>query len=213
MTRFDGPITVTALWILAPALILALPNPASTQNAEISVDAGDAWLEEESDPPAVRSEPADGHAWYLLGRTFHLAGDYAAAIASWRRAEALEFALPFTRYNLAAANARLGEVDVAYGWLDKALDAGFAEVDLLLIDDDLSSLRNDARFAPVVLRAFQNAEPCTGPEGKRQLDLWTRGPASVEKNSIQLASLYSTARLCRDADARHTASAARSLEE
>ncbi len=213
MTRYDGPRPAIP-WILTLLLVLAAPGeiPGQQPWAEALLDNSTApessWEsadEVDHAPSSSESEPTDGHAWYLLGRSFHLAGEYEAAIASWKRAEALEFALPYTRYNIAAAYARLGDKDTAFGWLDSALDVGFGEIDLLIVDDDMESIRQDARFAPAVLRAYQNSDSCSDPEGQKKVDLWVRGSGDVEKSGFQFASLYAAGGAC-SASARARAS-------
>jgi carboxyl-terminal processing protease len=52
-------------------------------------------------------------------------------------------------YNLACGYSRLGEREKALGFLREAVDAGFADFDLLDKDSDLDSLRGTKDFAPV----------------------------------------------------------------
>lgn len=198
MTRRDGPspMVSTILSLLATvSLTIAVAGATHAQTSHTQppqIDQGPedgSWIDGKDQGPEATGEGSHAHAWYLLGRSFHNAGDYKAAIASWKRAEALGFALPFTRYNIAAAQARLGEVDLAFDWLNAALDAGFAEVDLLIVDDDLSRLRSDARFARAVLRAYENGEPCPDADGQKKLEQWTAGPRVMERSGFQFATL------------------------
>lgn len=196
MTRLDGRTLIVAAILPLVAMSLAIASPIHAQTSHRQpplMDRGPdegSWIDgEEEEGPGVTEERTDAHAWYLLGRSFHNVGDYRAAITSWKRAEALGFALPFTRYNIAAAHARLGEVEPAFDWLNAALDAGFAEVDLLIVDDDLSQLRSDARFARAVLRAYENGEPCTDAESRKKLEQWTAGPRAMERSGFQFATL------------------------
>ena len=52
-----------------------------------------------------------------------------------------------TAYNLACCQARAGHADAAFAALDRAAAAGFDMGNYLASDDDLDSLRRDARFA------------------------------------------------------------------
>jgi hypothetical protein len=55
-------------------------------------------------------------------------------------------------YNMACAHARLGQKDKAFENLDKAIQAGFNNRQLLTTDDDLASLRDDARYTQLLGR-------------------------------------------------------------
>jgi len=53
---------------------------------------------------------------------------------------------------MACAHARLGQKDKAFENLDKAIQAGFNNRQLLTTDDDLASLRDDARYTQLLGR-------------------------------------------------------------
>ena len=61
-------------------------------------------------------------------------------------------------YNLACAQARLGQVDEALGSLSDSIDRGFAARDDLLHDPDLAPLRGDPRFSGLLARTKGNEE-------------------------------------------------------
>lgn len=50
------------------------------------------------------------------------------------------------RYNLACSHSLVGEIEQAFEELKSAIDMGYDNFDLLLIDDDLDNLRNDPRY-------------------------------------------------------------------
>ncbi len=56
-------------------------------------------------------------------------------------------------YNLACITALQGKRNEALDWLQQAVTHGFRDVDSLLKDTDLTSLRNDARFEAIVAQA------------------------------------------------------------
>jgi tetratricopeptide (TPR) repeat protein len=62
-----------------------------------------------------------------------------------------------TLYNAACAEARTGNRDRALSWLRQAVDAGYGNIDWVLQDSDLESLRGDAEFEGLVERIRQNA--------------------------------------------------------
>jgi hypothetical protein len=49
-------------------------------------------------------------------------------------------------YNLAIAHARLGDKRAAIDFLAKAIERGYRDIDRMLKDEDLASLRNEAGF-------------------------------------------------------------------
>ncbi len=67
-----------------------------------------------------------------------------------------------TQYNLACALARLGKTDEALGRLQKAIEYGFRDAAHLKVDDDLASLRGEARFKELVKQAAE-AKPVEPP--------------------------------------------------
>ena len=104
----------------------------------------------------VARHPKSGHAWSNLGY-IHLGLDAPdAALSAYEHAQALGYAPGQTAYNLACCHARAGQVDAAFASLERAAAAGFDMGNYLASDDDLDSLRDDARFAK-----FQRAHPST----------------------------------------------------
>lgn len=116
--------------------------------------------------------PEDGRTWFRLGYARHQLGQYAGAAQAWEQAEAAGFAPAFTRYNLAAAYARMGEDDRAFAWLDEAVAAGYRQVEGLRADEDFARLRDDVRFEAVVTATDRNARPCAFDERRRTFDFW-----------------------------------------
>jgi len=59
--------------------------------------------------------------------------------------------------------AQSGHVDDAFEYFEQAAALGFKDVDSLMNDDDLASLRRDARFARLVLamRSGAGSGPAT----------------------------------------------------
>ena len=93
--------------------------------------------------------------WSQLGLVEMYRGRYTEALAAYQRALAgglPPFAQANAYYNMACANARLGQKDLALENLGKAIDAGFSNRQLLTTDDDLASIRDDQRFAALLGR-------------------------------------------------------------
>jgi tetratricopeptide (TPR) repeat protein len=95
---------------------------------------------------AVAAEPENPHAWFVLARAYHAAGDLDGAIRAGQRAVEFPAVRASAFYNLACAYALEGRKDDAFRALLGAKRAGFADRDLMAKDPDLASLRGDPRF-------------------------------------------------------------------
>jgi tetratricopeptide (TPR) repeat protein len=94
----------------------------------------------------ANQHPKIGRAWFNLGFASLAGGDAAGGARAFERAVSLGYREPTTMYNLACSYSRLDRKDEAFGWLFKALDAGFEEEWTLRHDDDLEALRGDSRY-------------------------------------------------------------------
>ena len=120
----------------------------------------------------TRDHPTDGYAWLQLGLCHHTMKDFKKALSAYKKAEALHYQPPTTRYNIACAYALQGDRDAAFEWLNKAIETGFANVQLLQTDRDLLSIRKDDRFNAIVLAADKIARPCDYVPENSQFDFW-----------------------------------------
>jgi beta-lactamase regulating signal transducer with metallopeptidase domain/Tfp pilus assembly protein PilF len=110
-------------------------------DATAPVLAGQAYYLAEND-----DEDRSGREWYSRGqdlynnRRFERAGDAYenAALRGYRRGTAF--------YNAGCSYALAGQKDKAMDALQKSFDEGFDRPDLFAEDEDLNSLRGDARF-------------------------------------------------------------------
>ncbi|MBI1765237.1 MAG: tetratricopeptide repeat protein [Acidobacteria bacterium] len=129
--------------------------------------------------------PNNGQAWYRLGIAHHALGQYQQAVEAMLKAEAIGHN-PVVMFNLACAYARLNNKDKAFEWLSQAMQRGFRQAQTLENDDDLASLRADARYKPLVESVRANAEPCTKIPEARQFDFWL-GEWDVKNTAGQMA--------------------------
>ncbi len=166
--------------ILAVLLILTVPgvypqgsaDTPTLEQARALMMAQDYTEAAAAYEKIVTADPQNAAAWMQLGSLRHMQKDYPGALEAWERAEALGYALPQTRYNLACAAALSGNSDAAFKWLEKADDAGFGNTKLLESDSDLNSLRDDPRFKEVTRAAERNARPCEYDPRYSQFDFW-----------------------------------------
>ncbi len=92
------------------------------------------------------AQPGHGQAWFLQGYALHAAGRLDEALKAHLQAVVLRFNVAGSSYNAACAYALKGETVLALEWLERAWVAGFADVNGLSTDPDLSSVRGHERF-------------------------------------------------------------------
>lgn len=143
----------------------AMQEASSLMQAQKWADAAKAFEE------ITKTEPANGQAWFQLGIARHSMGEYAKAVEAYLKVPALANR-PRVMYNLACSYSRLKDKDKAFEWLNKAVAAGFPPLNTLQTDDDLTLLREDARFKSVLDAAQRAATPCMFQAESRQFDFW-----------------------------------------
>ena len=113
-----------------------------------------AWREEIPHYAAyAKAHPESGRAQYNLGYVQLLAERPDAALPAFTRALQLGYRKPETLYNLACTHAQLREKDKAFDFLFQSIDAGYDSASHIRNDEDLDSLRGDARFRQALERA------------------------------------------------------------
>ncbi|MEW6738142.1 MAG: tetratricopeptide repeat protein [Acidobacteriota bacterium] len=140
----------------------------------------------------TKAEPENGQAWYRLGYALHALGQYREAIEAFQHMLAIR-PNPIAMYNIACSYAKLNEKDHAYQWLEKAMQNGFIQLQVLESDADLENLRSDARFSEIQKKMLVKAQPCKFLPEARQFDFWigewevkTQDGRLVGNNSVQL---------------------------
>ena len=163
---------------------------AQAQNPSSAMSEAEALFQAQKFTEAARAfavltkaEPANGRAWLRLGGSLHALGQYEQAASALERAVEI-LRGPLAMYNLACAYARLNNKEKAFEWLTKALNAGFPQVSLLQTDEDLASLRDDARFREVLALGERLTKPCLYTPEHRQFDFWI-GEWDVQANGQQ----------------------------
>jgi hypothetical protein len=134
-----------------------------TRNKE-QAEAAKLWVQ------VVEINPTEGRFWDQLARAYYDSKDYKKAIAAYEKVLELRFGYPFTAvYNIACSYALMGEKEQALKWLEKSLDMGFRDLNLVRTDTDFDSMRNDPRFKK--LAALEDVSKMSRDEGWRY-DLW-----------------------------------------
>lgn len=120
----------------------------------------------------TKAEPANSIAWFKLGLSLHSSGEYARAIAAFEQFERLQPQQPQGMYRIGRAYAKLGDKDKAIEWLNKAIQAGFLNLQQFSSDPDIASLRDDPRFKELSTRLTAASRPCAVKPEYRQLDFF-----------------------------------------
>lgn len=119
----------------------------------------------------VNLDAKDGRSWYRLGFSYHSLNQYDKAIEAYTKAVEINNN-PVAMYNLACAYAKSGNKDKALDWLDTSVGKGFAQLDQLKTDKDLSSLHSEAKFTEIVNKVEKAAFPCLYTPESRLFDFW-----------------------------------------
>ncbi len=118
-----------------------------------------------------QSPEAPPRVWLRLGAALRELGKYNEALAAFEKANAAGAAL-FGEYGEAAVYTALKQPEKAFEHLEKAVQQGYAQPDVMGSDPNLAVLRSDARFAKLVEQAKKNQRPCAYTAENRQFDFW-----------------------------------------
>jgi tetratricopeptide (TPR) repeat protein len=119
----------------------------------------------------VKDEPGNGRAWYQLGVARFSLEKFELAVEAFQKNIAISNS-PNVMYNLACAYARLGQKEQALDWLGKAIANKLPPIVNLDEDNDLASLRGDARFKGLATAMDKQRRPCMYLPEARQYDFW-----------------------------------------
>jgi len=168
--KFIAALMVLMLAVLSNAA--AFGQEPTLKDANAYFQAQDWEKTVQASESITKHEPANAQAWFLLAHAQHNLKKYREAITAYAECEKLGFSPQVTKYNMACAYALIGERDRAFEWLEKAVAAGFNNIQFLKSDDDLAELRSDTRFAKLIEKADRLNRPCEYDERARQFDFW-----------------------------------------
>jgi tetratricopeptide (TPR) repeat protein len=155
--------------VIVPSASADSPSPEQAEmlfNAQAWEKAATAYA------GIVDGDPDNGLAWFRLGTCHGNLGNWDEAANAWRKADALGVAPRRIKFDLARAEARVGDGDRAIELLDVAVDAGFSDVESLKDDPALESVRHAPMFPALVEAATKNRFPCRYDVRFRQFDFW-----------------------------------------
>lgn len=162
--------------LLSLALVSSSAPPASPVDALAkSVEArllAKDWAGAEAEAAQIVAlEPKNGRGWVQLAASRLEQRKWAGAEEAYERALALGTRVPGMLYDLACAAARQGKADKAFALLDKVARNSPFPAAKVEGDEDLASLRGDARWRQLIARMEKAEHPCRTPE-HRAFDFW-----------------------------------------
>ena len=106
----------------------------------------------------MKRSPQSGRGFFNLGWAQHFSGRHADAIESFEQAVSLGHRPSVATYNIACANAKLGNTSAALDALKTATANGGVGIGHIRDDDDLESLRGNAGFESLVTELEEKHE-------------------------------------------------------
>jgi tetratricopeptide (TPR) repeat protein len=169
-------------------------NMSPMEQANQSYFARDWGAAAQAFASITQAEPANALAWLRLGVSRHKLAQYDQALVAFKRIEADPQLGGSACFRESATLLQLKRKEDALAALNRAIDAGFIQTNVILQDPDLASLRDDPAFKKVIARAEAIAHPCAHQPEYRQFDFWigewnvvtTQGQNPAGTSSIQL---------------------------
>jgi hypothetical protein len=111
----------------------------------------------------AQREPKNPQAWRYLGFAYIKTKDYDRALASYRKLLEIAPDMPQGLYNTGIVYALKGDTDRAFEWLARARATRKLDMTALQTDPDAEALRKDPRFAALMPKPEDFAEPFVEP--------------------------------------------------
>jgi hypothetical protein len=172
----DIRLIVLAILLVTCTVRTGAQQPSSNANT-LAAEAGAAYDTKDWAKAArlyaelSRSPEAPPRVWLRLGASLRELGKYQDALAAYEKANAAGAAL-FGEYGEAVVYTAMKQPEKAFEHLEKAVQQGYAQPDMLSSDPDFAALRSDPRFAKLVEQARKNQRPCAYSAENRQFDFW-----------------------------------------
>ena len=164
-------ILLATLSLRAPAAQQAASMDALAAEAAAAYDAKDWAKAARLYAQLAQSPEAPPRVWLRLGASQRELGRYDEALAAFEKANSAGAAL-FGEYGEAAVYMAMKQPEKAFEHLEKAVQQGYAQPEVMSGDPNLAALRSDPRFAKMLEQAKKNQRPCAYTPENRQLDFW-----------------------------------------
>ena len=140
------------------------PAPAaSLAEGAARIGAGDPAGAVKILEAVTERDPKNAQAWRYLGFAYIKTKDYERALASYRKALEIAPDMPQALYNTGIVYALKGDKDRAFEWLGKARATRKLDMTALQTDADAETLRQDPRFAALMPKPEDFADPFVEP--------------------------------------------------
>ena len=140
--------------LFAISLLLCCPySTAAQDDAAPTVNDALGLLSQQDYEGAVEmltgileSDPDNARGWAMLGFAYQSQEMFPEAIEAHKKALEFESTAPNAMYNIAICEAKYGNVDQAFEWLDKAKQSNQVDLTAIGVDPNADSLRDDPRY-------------------------------------------------------------------
>jgi hypothetical protein len=162
----DGLMTRVAAPVLALALTASSAQtapPPSLATAVGKLQANDAAGATAMLEAIVRAEPSNGRAWRVLASAYQQGNRLDDAIAAEKKSLDVAPSMPAPLLSLGSLYSLKGDADQAFAWLRRAKATRKIDMTQLESDSSFDSIRKDARFADLLPRREDFADPFVEP--------------------------------------------------
>ena len=108
---------------------------------------------------ALAIQPDAAPVYLLLGDVALLQGHFDEAREYLAKVEAISATIPEAAYRRACLEAQAGRTDVAFDWLEKAIQRGYHDFDAIYDNKELAPLWNNPRFTMILDTYFPGRVP------------------------------------------------------
>ena len=138
--NFTGLVLLLLFCLVSAPSIRTQTNAVSKKSIASEKQSNHEVKKDDNEPPR------DGEEWFSRAHRLHNSYRHPESIEAFKRAADLGYRKATAMYNIACGYAMLNDNDNALVWLQRSLDNGFEQTELLASDSDLDPIRTDARF-------------------------------------------------------------------
>jgi hypothetical protein len=152
-----------ALTLLMAGLLSALQADPTLAQALALLQSGDAAGAAKALEAVTGREPQNGRAWRNLGVAYQQTKNPDRAIAAFQRALEVQPGMVGPLYSIGLIYAAKQDSDRAFEWLGKAKATRKIDMTQAEVAPELAALRSDPRFASILPKAADFANPFVEP--------------------------------------------------